>query len=198
MPVHHVCTVAVKSDYLPVFEDIIQQALSIYAQEHPFNLQIVKDASDADLSLSHTQDGVSVSIAKRTDREENFYPAPVRLGQIVQRVLNYAQRRFLSEGLESLAIGSYVFDPDVGVLTAEKGKVIRLTEKECDILVYLLNKGGQSVARDLLLKEIWQYAENVDTHTLETHIYRLRQKIEDNPAAPTILVTDDKGYALHV
>jgi DNA-binding response OmpR family regulator len=78
---------------------------------------------------------------------------------------------------------------------------IRLTEKERDILLCLLaakaqGEGGGAVERRALLDRVWGYAETVETHTLETHIYRLRQKIEMDPASPQYLLTDGTGYRL--
>ena len=72
---------------------------------------------------------------------------------------------------------------------------IRLTEKETELLCFLKENGGFAT-RDTLLKNMWGYAQGVDTHTVETHIYRLRQKIESNPSSPKILLTQDDGYRL--
>lgn len=76
-----------------------------------------------------------------------------------------------------------------------KGDGIKLTEKETEILVYLATHSrGAPVKREDLLAAVWGYGDNIETHTLETHIYRLRQKIEVNPAEPVFLVTSDEGY----
>jgi DNA-binding response OmpR family regulator len=73
---------------------------------------------------------------------------------------------------------------------------VRLTEKETAILRYLYRAGAKAVGRDELLQEVWGYNAGVTTHTLETHIYRLRQKIEKDPANASLLVTQDGGYKL--
>ncbi len=80
-------------------------------------------------------------------------------------------------------------------MTGEGVSPIRLTEKETDLLWYLKEKGAPA-SRDELLDQIWGYADDTETHTIETHIYRLRQKIEPDPSSPSILVTQDNGYAL--
>jgi DNA-binding response OmpR family regulator len=72
---------------------------------------------------------------------------------------------------------------------------IRLTEKETAILKYLYRIGAV-VDRDTLLGEVWGYNAGVSTHTLETHVYRLRQKIEPDPSKVTLLVTEAGGYRL--
>ena len=74
---------------------------------------------------------------------------------------------------------------------------IELTDKEAALLLALLNAGlGEITERSVLLKQVWGYGEGLETHTLETHIYRLRQKLEENPAEPKILMTADNGYYL--
>ena len=84
----------------------------------------------------------------------------------------------------------------IGPYTFRPGSKLKLTEKETAILRYLYRAGAKVVSRDVLLAEVWGYNANVTTHTLETHIYRLRQKIETNPASARILVTEPGGYKL--
>jgi DNA-binding response OmpR family regulator len=78
----------------------------------------------------------------------------------------------------------------------ETARKIRLTDKETAILKYLYRCGDRVVGRDTLLDEVWGYNAGVTTHTLETHVYRLRQKIEANPSDARILVTEQGGYRL--
>jgi DNA-binding response OmpR family regulator len=73
---------------------------------------------------------------------------------------------------------------------------MRLTDKECSILKYLYRAGGKAVPRQVLLNEVWGYNGAVSTHTLETHIYRLRQKLEADPSHPRLLLTENGGYKL--
>jgi len=93
-------------------------------------------------------------------------------------------------------IGPYMFRPASKNLIGAKGNRLRLTEKEAAILRFLRRADRQVVSRETLLKEVWGYNSNVTTHTLETHIYRLRQKIEADPADARLLVTDAGGYKL--
>ena len=73
---------------------------------------------------------------------------------------------------------------------------VRLTDKETAILKYLYRAGDKAVAREKLLDEVWGYNAAVTTHTLETHVYRLRQKIEEDPSTAKLLVTEAGGYKL--
>ena len=93
-------------------------------------------------------------------------------------------------------LGPYTFKPAQKMLVDEKEKKIRLTEKETNILKFLYRAQQGVVARDVLLHEVWGYNAGVTTHTLETHIYRLRQKIEPDPSNARLLVTESGGYRL--
>ena len=94
------------------------------------------------------------------------------------------------------SIGNYVFKPNSKILELDKNRSIRLTEKENNILKLLYKNLGNIVSRDTLLHEVWGYNSKVTTHTLETHIYRLRQKIEDDPSRAYFLITELGGYKL--
>jgi DNA-binding response OmpR family regulator len=87
-------------------------------------------------------------------------------------------------------VGPYSFRPGSKMPTGANAKKVRLTEKETAILRFLYRAGQMPVSRETLLQEVWGYNSGVTTHTLETHIYRLRQKVEKDAANPEILVTD--------
>lgn len=93
-------------------------------------------------------------------------------------------------------IGPYEFRPATKLLVDEKQKKIRLTEKETSILKYLYRAGETPVSREELLTEVWGYNAGVTTHTLETHVYRLRQKIEPEAGGAKLLLTEAGGYRL--
>ncbi|WP_335947411.1 MULTISPECIES: response regulator transcription factor [Salipiger] len=93
-------------------------------------------------------------------------------------------------------VGPYTFKPSMKLLVTEEDRKIRLTEKETNILKFLYRSTEGVVPRDVLLHEVWGYNAGVTTHTLETHIYRLRQKIEPDPSNARILVTESGGYRL--
>src|SRR6266851_3859424 len=94
------------------------------------------------------------------------------------------------------SVGPYSFRPGSKMLTGANARKVRLTEKETAILRFLYRAGQLPVSRETLLQEVWGYNSGVTTHTLETHIYRLRQKIEKDAANPEILVTEAGGYKL--
>ncbi len=136
-------------------------------------------------------------VVRGLDAGANDYVAkPFRLGELLARLR--AQLRMFENSEDAVfAIGPYVFRPAAKLLQeAARNRRIRLTEKEAAILKFLYRAGTHPVARQVLLNEVWGYNAAVTTHTLETHIYRLRQKIEPDPSNARLLVTEGGGYRL--
>ena len=125
----------------------------------------------------------------------DYVVKPFRFAVLLARIRAHLRQHEASDDA-MFKIGPYTFRPSSKHLVSEKGSNLRLTEKETAILRFLYRAGLQVVPRDILLREVWGYNSNVTTHTLETHIYRLRQKIESDPATPQILLTDTGGYKL--
>jgi DNA-binding response OmpR family regulator len=123
----------------------------------------------------------------------DYVTKPFRFSVLMARVDAHLRSHQTSE--EAIyRIGPYTFRPSAKLLV-EGAKRVRLTEKETNILKFL-QRAGETVSREVLLHEVWGYNPAVTTHTLETHIYRLRQKIEKDPARAEILVTESGGYRL--
>jgi DNA-binding response OmpR family regulator len=120
---------------------------------------------------------------------------PFRFAVLLARIRAHLRQHDASDDAV-FQIGMYVFKPSSKHLVNEKGSKLRLTEKETAILKFLYRANSSVVTREVLLREVWGYNANVTTHTLETHIYRLRQKIEKDPANAQLLVTDSGGYKL--
>ncbi len=125
----------------------------------------------------------------------DYIVKPFRFAVLLARI-RVQMRQHEASAEAEFQIGKYSFRPANKLLIDQQGAKLRLTEKEAAILRFLHRAERQSVARETLLREVWGYNANVTTHTLETHIYRLRQKIEDNPAEAQLLVTDGGGYKL--
>jgi len=125
----------------------------------------------------------------------DYVTKPFRFAVLLARVRAHMRQHETSEDAV-FNIGPFTFKPASKLLLTEKGSKVRLTEKETSILRYLYRSGQKAVPRDVLLQEVWGYNSGVTTHTLETHIYRLRQKVEKDAATPAILVTDAGGYKL--
>jgi len=125
----------------------------------------------------------------------DYVTKPFRFAVLLARIRAQLRQHEASEDAV-FNIGPYMFRPSSKLLLTPKGSKVRLTEKETAILRYLYRAGQKPVSRETLLQEVWGYNSGVTTHTLETHIYRLRQKVEKDAAAPQILVTEAGGYKL--
>ncbi len=125
----------------------------------------------------------------------DYVTKPFRLAVLLARIR--AQLRSHEQSEDAVfKIGPFDFRPAGKVLIDAKSKKLRLTDKETNILKYLYRAEGKPVSREELLAEVWGYNAGVTTHTLETHVYRLRQKIEADPANARLLVTEGGGYRL--
>ncbi len=167
------------------------------------------DGDGRDFCAKLRKSGVKVPVIMLTAADEeadvvrgleagaNDYVAkPFRLAELLAR-LRVQLRIFENSEDAVFAIGPYTFRPAVKLLQEPtRNRRIRLTEKEAAILKFLYRANPKPVPRQILLNEVWGYNASVTTHTLETHIYRLRQKIETDPTRATLLVTEGGGYRL--
>jgi DNA-binding response OmpR family regulator len=167
------------------------------------------DGDGRDLCAKLRRQGVKVPIIMLTGSDEesdvvrgldsganDYIAKPFRLAELLAR-LRAQLRTFENSEDAVFSIGPYVFRPAAKLLQdPARNRKIRLTEKEAAILKFLYRAGARPVARQILLNEVWGYNSNVTTHTLETHIYRLRQKIEPDPTDARLLVTESGGYRL--
>ncbi|MEE1561607.1 MAG: response regulator transcription factor [Alphaproteobacteria bacterium] len=126
----------------------------------------------------------------------DYVTKPFRMGVLLARLRAHIRQHERSDDA-IFTIGPYTFQPSAKLLVDnETNKKVRLTDKETAILKYLYRSGDRVVGRDVLLDEVWGYNAGVTTHTLETHVYRLRQKIERDPSNARILLTEPGGYRL--
>lgn len=125
----------------------------------------------------------------------DYVTKPFRFDVLLARIR--AQLRSHEQSEDAVfRIGPYEFRPAAKLLIDERQRKIRLTEKETNILKYLYRAGQKPVSREELLAEVWGYNAGVTTHTLETHVYRLRQKIEPEAGGAKLLLTEAGGYRL--
>lgn len=125
----------------------------------------------------------------------DYVSKPFKFPVLLARIRSQLRQHEQSEDA-IFQLGPYTFKPSMKMLITEDDKKVRLTEKETNILKFLYRSTDGVVARDVLLHEVWGYNAGVTTHTLETHIYRLRQKIEPDPSNARLLVTESGGYRL--
>jgi DNA-binding response OmpR family regulator len=125
----------------------------------------------------------------------DYVTKPYKFAVLLARIRAQLRSHEHSEGAV-FRLGAYEFRPANKILVDAQQRKIRLTEKETNILKYLYRAGDKPVSREELLAEVWGYNAGVTTHTLETHVYRLRQKIEADPANARLLLTEAGGYRL--
>jgi DNA-binding response OmpR family regulator len=141
-------------------------------------------------------DGEADTILGLDSGANDYITKPFRLNVLLARLRAQLRQHEASEDAV-FAIGPYTFRPSAKTLIDDaKRRKVRLTEKETAILKYLYRAGEKTIGRAILLNEVWGYNSGVTTHTLETHVYRLRQKIERDPAKAEILITEPGGYRL--
>jgi DNA-binding response OmpR family regulator len=158
---------------------------TIRKQGHTMPVIMLTGATDESDVVSGLNAGANDYIAK-----------PFRANELLAR-LQTQLRLFDSSENAVFTVGPYTFRPAAKLLVgADKKQRIRLTGKEVDIIKFLHRNANRVVSRQKLLDEVWGYNAGVATHTLETHVYRLRQKIEVDPAKSRLLLTGAGGYRL--
>ena len=186
----------------------------LFAKDKRFDAVILDvglpDGSGVDFCLKLRKLGLSMPVIMLTgwDTEEDvvrglgsgandYIAKPFRSSELLARIR--AQLRLFENSEDAVFdIGPYTFRPAAKqLLEPTRNSKIRLTDKETAILKYLYRAGPYAVERKVLLNEVWGYNAGVTTHTLETHIYRLRQKMEPMPNSPALLVTEGHGYRLN-
>jgi DNA-binding response OmpR family regulator len=140
-------------------------------------------------------DGGSDTILGLDAGANDYVTKPFKFPVLLARMRAQLRQHEQSEDA-IFTLGPYTFKPAMKMLITEDERKIRLTEKETNILKFLYRSTEGVVPRDILLHEVWGYNAGVTTHTLETHIYRLRQKIEPDPSNVRLLVTESGGYRL--
>jgi DNA-binding response OmpR family regulator len=154
-----------------------------------------RDGFKAPIILLTGHDSDSDEILGLESGANDYITKPFRFSVLLARIRAQLRQHDQSEDVV-FTIGPYSFQPAAKLLEAADGGKVRLTDKETSILKYLYRQGPKTITRDILLKEVWGYNNRVTTHTLETHIYRLRQKIERDPSNARLLVTEEGGYRL--
>ena len=151
-------------------QSIIAQALALQG------IDVIDDANQADQTVK--------------------IDTPARLGTIINRIQQSIDTQQKNQPIE---LGSFIFTPTIHeLINIQNSKSYQLTEKETAIILCLHDNHPNAVERSTLLEKVWEYAPDTETHTVETHIYRLRQKIEQDNDEDGLIVTTDNGYSLNI
>ena len=136
-----------------------------------------------------------ISSFEQRPKKHYFIEKPFRIKYLNKKISTILAKISNSNEV-SYEIGPFIFFPQSKFITINGITKVELTEKEVDILKCLINSGRESVDRDKLLKQVWNYSSDVTTHTLETHIYRLRQKLEIDTSVPRLIISTGGGFTL--
>lgn len=194
--------------------DLFKQDLMFQLKENAPELNLISEGMVADIVLideaqemaasyakKYSYAPVYVMLAKGTDLPKDkglikYVQKPLVLNKLIN-YLNSAINLAANSKAGKLVFNKYVLYP-VGkeILNLRNNVTVKLTEKEVSILQYLYKIKNRIVTKTELLQEVWGYNPDVTTHTIETHIYRLRQKVENEDINSQLIITEEGGYML--
>ena len=193
------------SNYVETLENLRVQSYDVIVMDlHPLNNDsleacrlIYAQNVKCPIVLLTERDEIASTVFGQDARASDYIIKPFKFLILLAR-MNIQLRKYEKLYDSTFTLGPYTFHPAMKMLKTHDNNEIHLTEKETDILKFLYHAVEDVVPRNILLHEVWGYNDSVTTHTLETHIYRLRQKIELNPGVAEFLVTEPGGYRLKV
>ena len=178
------------------FDLLIIEGLLPDIDGHELCYRIRRENLEAPIIMLQGTEAEPNVISSPQAEPNEYITKPFRMGFLIARIQSHL-RRLERDDDATYSLGRYKFHPAAKILLEPtENKTIKLTEKETSILKHLLRPPNTLVGRAELLDEVWGYNSGVTTHTLETHVYRLRQKMEQDPSDSQILVTEPGGYRL--
>ena len=148
--------------------------------------KLLKDSKKIKILVSNKSD-------KKKDQFNEIISLPLKISDLNQIVENAVTKKNFSKN-SSILIKQYKLDKNEKKLIKNKNYIL-LTEKEIQLLeLFLDNK--KPISKNIILKEVWKYSTSADTHTVETHIYRLRKKIKSKFSDENFILNNKDGYLL--
>lgn len=156
-------------------------------------LIICESQSQTDQILSHPISSGIILLGTHHEEADVELPLPCSLNHLCEQIRKLIHKRENAPDFEN---ATFLFEGSKRLLTCKTTRrEIRLTEKETDLIIYLIKALPNSVSKTALLTNVWNYRADSETHTVETHIYALRQKIGEEYADALIINMSD-GYRL--
>ncbi len=177
---------------------------SVYRQEgdnRNFDVYILDEKSPLAGKLRQEHHKAPILLLEKADSSADFDPEmtvykPFSLN-VFLNLLRSCINRFENSSDGYLRFNSYELHPAAKeIVNLQNGETVKLTEKEVAVIKYLYKAKDRIVSKNDLLRDVWDYNADVTTHTIETHIYRLRQKVEHDNAETPLIMTEDGGYRL--
>ena len=158
--------------------------------------RLIKDAKITSVVLFMIDAETSETLSFEGSKEKhNFIEKPFRIHHF-NKTISTILAKISNLNDVTHKIGPFIFFPLKKIIMLDEKIKVELTGKEVDILKCLISSAGEAVDRDKLLKQVWNYSSDVTTHTLETHIYRLRQKLEADPSIPRLIISQAGGFSI--
>ena len=158
--------------------------------------RFIKEAEITNIVLFMIEAETSGASSFEESKEKyHFIERPFRIQHLNKKISTILAKISNSNEI-TYKIGPFIFFPIKKIIVLDDKIKVELTEKEVDILKCLLSSSEEIVERDKLLKQVWNYSSDVNTHTLETHIYRLRQKLETDPSIPRLIISKGGGFTI--
>ena len=158
--------------------------------------RFIKEAEITDVVLFITEAETSGASSFEENIENHYFiEKPLKIKHLIKKISTILAKISNSNEITH-EIGPFVFFPLRKVIMLGDETKVELTEKEVDILKCLISSDEETVDRDVLLKQVWNYSSDVTTHTLETHIYRLRQKLEIDTSIPRLIISKGGGFKI--
>ena len=187
---------------------VLKEDLSDQIKHHISDFEVTEDKESADIIvvdekielLKSMDKNAPVIFLSSDDSDDIKAHAIIQKPFLLSKFLDTIKASiniFENSDEGNLEFNKYVLYPSRKEILNKRDKsTTKLTEKEVSVLKYLYKNAGKIVSKNDLMQEVWEYSADVATHTVETHIYRLRQKVEQDNLDNQIIITSDGGYQL--
>ena len=187
---------------------VLKEDLSDQIKHHISDFEVTEDKESADIIvvdekielLKSMDKNAPVIFLSSDDSDDIKAHAIIQKPFLLSKFLDTIKASiniFENSDEGNLEFNKYVLYPSRKEILNKRDKsTTKLTEKEVSVIKYLYKNAGKIVSKNDLMQEVWEYSADVATHTVETHIYRLRQKVEQDNLDNQIIITSDGGYQL--
>ena len=165
--------------------------------KNEFNAQIFDEHDTAKKELLKKSNKIKVLVYNSVNHYTNFFTEKLNLPITIKELNQSIQKSIIKKNYSnnsSIKIKDYILDKNEKKLIKKLNNII-LTEKEIQLLELFLHN-TRPITKDKILDEVWKYSADADTHTVETHIYRLRKKIKSEFSDENFILNNKNGYSL--
>ena len=192
----HILNIPELDKIITEIKDYLNYEVNYFNKKKDLIKKINEDEKFLENSIILVNQKDLISLKNKTD-EKLIYcitKFPIKISNLIDQLnVRLIQQNYSAQS--NIIINNYVIDINSRILK-KSDKELKLTEREIDTIIFLKNK-NKPIKVDVLQKEVWKYATDLETHTVETHIYRLRKKIKDTFKDDTFLQSKKDGYIIN-